>query len=98
VKRRGVAIVLAMAFLASACGTTEAPSAVDAAAQEPTASSTASGEAESGDNGEATVPAQTDAVPVNSPLTGQFSTLSGESINLDDFQGEDVVLWFWAPW
>ncbi len=29
---------------------------------------------------------------------GEFATLDGASVNLADFQGQDVVLWFWAPW
>ncbi len=31
-------------------------------------------------------------------LSGEFTTLAGETIDLAEFQGEDVVLWFWAPW
>ncbi len=33
-----------------------------------------------------------------SGLSGQFDTVDGSSINLADFDGQDVVLWFWAPW
>lgn len=40
-----------------------------------------------------------DAAPVaDSPLSGEFTTVSGQTIDLANFQGEDVVLWFWAPW
>lgn len=31
-------------------------------------------------------------------LTGEFNTLSGESIDFAELAGEDVVFWFWAPW
>jgi len=31
-------------------------------------------------------------------LTGQFSTIGGGQIDLGSLQGQDVVLWFWAPW
>ena len=31
-------------------------------------------------------------------LDGSFSTISGDAIELGDLQGDDVVLWFWAPW
>ena len=31
-------------------------------------------------------------------LIDEFETLSGETIDLASLQGEDVVLWFWAPW
>ena len=34
----------------------------------------------------------------NSPLNGTFSTVGGQSIDLASLQGQDVVLWFWAPW
>lgn len=34
----------------------------------------------------------------SSGLTGQFNTISGESVDLSTYQGQDVVLWFWAPW
>ncbi len=51
----------------------------------------------------ATAPAAADAVgdaPVAaaSPLVDQFTTVSGETIDLANFQGQDVVLWYWAPW
>ena len=29
---------------------------------------------------------------------GNFVDLNGESIDLASFEGQDVVLWFWAPW
>jgi len=29
---------------------------------------------------------------------GEFATLDGGSVNLAEFEGQDVVLWFWAPW
>ena len=31
-------------------------------------------------------------------LVDEFPTLSGETIDLESLRGEDVVLWFWAPW
>ena len=31
-------------------------------------------------------------------LDGRFETLGGETVDLAAFQGQDVVLWFWAPW
>lgn len=31
-------------------------------------------------------------------LTGEFATISGETVDLAGFAGSDVVLWFWAPW
>lgn len=29
---------------------------------------------------------------------GEFASLEGASVNLADYAGQDVVLWFWAPW
>ena len=34
----------------------------------------------------------------DSPLNGEFTTVGGQSIELASLQGQDVVLWFWAPW
>ncbi len=34
----------------------------------------------------------------NEHLTGEFASLDGQTIELDSLQGDDVVLWFWAPW
>ena len=31
-------------------------------------------------------------------LVGEFETIDGGVIDLETLQGEDVVLWFWAPW
>jgi hypothetical protein len=31
-------------------------------------------------------------------LVDEFETLDGTTIDLASLQGEDVVLWFWAPW
>ena len=31
-------------------------------------------------------------------LVDEFETIDGETIDLESLQGEDVVLWFWAPW
>lgn len=31
-------------------------------------------------------------------LTGDFPTVQGGQIDLASLEGQDVVLWFWAPW
>ena len=31
-------------------------------------------------------------------LVDEFETIDGETFDLASLQGEDVVLWFWAPW
>ena len=29
---------------------------------------------------------------------GEFVSLTGEAIDFGSFEGQDTVLWFWAPW
>ncbi len=31
-------------------------------------------------------------------VSGEFATIDGSSIDLGPLAGQDVVLWFWAPW
>ncbi len=31
-------------------------------------------------------------------LTGLLQSTTGEQVNLENLRGQDVVLWFWAPW
>ena len=38
------------------------------------------------------------ASPEVALLTGEFETLDGDTIDLASLEGQDVVLWFWAPW
>lgn len=42
----------------------------------------------------------TDVVDVEpvAALSGDFPTVSGAGIDLNSLEGQDVVLWFWAPW
>lgn len=68
-----MALVAAMAALASACGGSD---------REETATEAAS------------------AGPVldASVLTGEATTISGETVDLASFADQDLVVWFWAPW
>ena len=34
----------------------------------------------------------------STPLADEFATIDGESIDLGSLEGQEVVLWFWAPW
>ena len=37
--------------------------------------------------------------PVDAGLFGgEFVSLTGEAIEFGSFEGQDTVLWFWAPW
>jgi len=44
----------------------------------------------------ATVP-QAEAEAGPSLLTGEFAAVTGDSIDLADLEGENVVFWFWEP-
>ena len=47
----------------------------------------------------ASTAATTEPSPVTeSALIGRFASLDGTTVDLESFQGQDVVLWFWAPW
>lgn len=48
--------------------------------------------------GEPSAGADQPAVETTSPLTGSFETITGGQIELSSLEGQDVVLWFWAPW
>ena len=39
-----------------------------------------------------------DAASSAEALVDEFETIDGSTIDLTSLQGEDVVLWFWAPW
>jgi len=43
-------------------------------------------------------PERTVASGAEQLLVDEFETLDGQTIDLATLQGEDVVLWFWAPW
>ncbi len=83
-RTRIVGFFAAALLLLSACG---------GGAAEPDAS--AAPAATTADAGDATG----DAPAVQaSLLEGSFTTTAGETIDLAQFQGQDVVLWYWAPW
>jgi len=35
---------------------------------------------------------------VSSMASGENTTISGSQIDLGSLEGQDTVLWFWAPW
>ena len=39
-----------------------------------------------------------DATATDNALTGTADTLAGGQIELTSLEGQDTVLWFWAPW
>ena len=32
------------------------------------------------------------------PLNGEVALVDGAQLELGDLEGQDLVLWFWAPW
>lgn len=80
--RRVLAFVLLFGLLATACGAADTETGTAAAPEDATESSTA------------TEPAAAEA----SLLTGEYETIGGETVDLATYEGQDVVLWFWAPW
>ena len=36
--------------------------------------------------------------PAPGTFSGDFIDLNGETVDFASFEGQDTVLWFWAPW
>lgn len=73
-------------LITAACGgaaTTEAATTTETAPVETAPVETATG---------------TTSAAAPSPLMGQFERIAGETIDLSDFEGENVLFWFWEPW
>jgi hypothetical protein len=51
-----------------------------------------------GDDGTATGAAPRDAFDSAGVLTGSVPALGGGTVDLGEFAGADLVVWFWAPW
>ena len=78
--------------------TTEAEQAVPSDTEEAVV------EAPAPEENEAVVPEEPDVQPaadqplIVPELVDEFTTTAGTTIDLESLQGQDVVLWFWAPW
>jgi len=85
---RVIALLVAAGIVATACGgptsTTADSTTPDAEVAAPLGDAPAAEPA--GDAG------------ANAFLVDQFPTLTGQTLDLADLQGQDVVLWLWAPW
>jgi hypothetical protein len=82
------ALVAGLALFAAACGGGSDAAVVESAAAEPApAESTAS---EQNDD------APSEPAPTEASLVA--STIDGGQIDFGSLEGQDVVLWFWAPW
>jgi len=86
-----LATLAALALVATSCGggsaDTTTDAAVDSAAPAPTQAEAAPAE---------------EAAPVEEAAPAEASlvatTVSGGQIDFGSLEGQDVVLWFWAPW
>lgn len=74
---------MALALGAAACGSSDGGDAAAPAADAPQE------ETASADGGE-TAP--------SSVLDISASAVDGTALNLSDYAGQDLMLWFWAPW
>ncbi len=39
-----------------------------------------------------------DSVPEAELLSFEAETIGGETVDIGDYAGSDLVIWFWAPW
>lgn len=97
-------------MFATACGSpasvdSQASDAIDIPASEaPSADVESDVEADGSPEPDvATSPVQEDAADAaeaaDDPLFfGEYASLDGPTVDLADYAGQDVVLWFWAPW
>ena len=97
-QRRLPALLAATALLAAACGGGDAVESDAASTGE--AGTSDSGIEEVVPEGTTSADGEEDATASgeSSLLFGQFETLAGATFDLGTVAGEDVVLWFWAPW
>lgn len=104
--RRGqpLALAAALGLVLSACGGGETDTTVDIgadAAAETDAPAEADAEAPADEAGSGGAEeAAVDTGPKLDPavLSGQATTVTGEVFELGDLAGQDLVVWFWAPW
>ncbi len=50
------------------------------------------------DTSEGAVGEASGAVPEAELLSFEADTIDGESVDVSDYAGSDLVIWFWAPW
>lgn len=79
---RLAACLIVAALIATACGSGASSTDTANSAEAPLTSSSA----------------ETTAVDTHAELFGTFPTLAGGQLDLGSLEGQDAVLWFWAPW
>lgn len=106
---RLLSIIAALAVLAAACGdsgsdaeTGAAPLAdSDDGASQPDATPDASTDGNAADSTDDAATADTgssDPEPAAWPHTFVADQVGGGQLDANDLAGQDVILWFWAPW
>jgi len=85
VTRSLLGLLTALALFATSCGGSSADTAASVE-QDATADASASLETEA------------EAAPAGPASTIVASTVSGGQIDFGSLAGQDVVLWYWAPW
>ncbi len=107
--RRYIAFLPTLAFLVAACGA-GTQNSTDVAAPAPTSQAAATVPAPTAetdaDTSSTTSRAATEPAIAESAATSQpasfpnavVSTVAGGQIDFGSLEGQDIVLWFWAPW
>ncbi len=93
--------LLAVGLLLASCGDSGQDSTASNESQTETTNAQDTGSEQNADLEEKTATVeQAEAVEEtqDSLLVDEFATLAAATIDLADLEGEDVVLWFWAPW
>ncbi|MFK8022345.1 MAG: TlpA family protein disulfide reductase [Ilumatobacter sp.] len=58
----------------------------------------ACGGASGGETSTGAQSATDDAASPSALFAGEFTDLNGQAVELASFEGQDVIMWFWAPW
>lgn len=97
-------VTISLVLLGAACGASSATGETAADGPDETA---AAGPDETAADGPGDTPADETAPSADEPVTDPASEwphdfrgtlLSGGQFDANDLAGQDVVLWFWAPW
>lgn len=91
---RTLGLLLSAALVAGACGSD--PQVAESSEAATAAPATTQGSEEPSASSEES-PAPSEESP-QAGSTEVLSTISGGQIDFGSLQGQDVLLWFWAPW
>ncbi len=87
------------ALLTAACASDDAVTAGDTSQDASASGDSGAGASSSEGDGEATAGSGSgQAALAGWPLTYDGPTVAGGQLDPGDYAGQDLVLWFWAPW